>query len=140
MHRQVVLATSQSIPRKHPRSVNGAQRSPAVAASLGCSANMWVIRRLELVSLSVPFFATRLHCRLYACGSHRLTTSHYHPQSPDGSRVAMSTDAGQIFVFDIASSSIQAAYSSHAMAVRSLAWSADSNVRPFTRSTVLHIV
>ncbi|KAI1798096.1 WD repeat-containing protein 61 [Ganoderma leucocontextum] len=48
--------------------------------------------------------------------------------SPDGSRVAMSSEAGQIFVFDIASNSIQVAYSSHAMAVRSFAWSADSTL------------
>ncbi|KAI0746907.1 WD repeat-containing protein 61 [Daedaleopsis nitida] len=48
--------------------------------------------------------------------------------SPDGSRVCMSSETGQVYVFDIATSSIQAAYSSHAMAVRSLAWSADSNL------------
>ncbi|KAH9852488.1 WD repeat-containing protein 61 [Lenzites betulinus] len=48
--------------------------------------------------------------------------------SPDGTRVAMSSEAGQIYVFDLASSSLQTTYSSHAMAVRSLAWSADSNL------------
>ncbi|KAI0827040.1 WD repeat-containing protein 61 [Trametes gibbosa] len=48
--------------------------------------------------------------------------------SPDGSRVAMSSEAGQIYVFDLASNSLQTTYSSHAMAVRSLAWSADSNL------------
>lgn len=52
MHQQAALVTSQSTPRRPPRSASGAQRSPVVAASLGCSANMWVIRRLELVSLS----------------------------------------------------------------------------------------
>ena len=41
----------------------------------------------------------------------------------------MSSEAGQIFIFDVATSSIQVAYSSHAMAVRSFAWSADSTVR-----------
>ena len=41
----------------------------------------------------------------------------------------MSSESGQIFVFDVASNSIQVAYSSHAMAVRNFAWSADSTVR-----------
>ncbi|KAI0646410.1 WD repeat-containing protein 61 [Trametes meyenii] len=52
----------------------------------------------------------------------------YCKHSPDGTRVAMSSEAGQIYVFDLASSSLQTTYSSHAMAVRSLAWSEDSNL------------
>ncbi|KAH9943254.1 WD repeat-containing protein 61 [Epithele typhae] len=48
--------------------------------------------------------------------------------SPDGSRVAMSSENGIIYVFDIVSASIQSMYSSHAMAVRSLAWSPDSSL------------
>jgi WD40 repeat protein len=50
-------------------------------------------------------------------------------QSPDGSRVALSVDSGQIFVFDLASSALTSTYTSHAMAVRSLSWSPDSQVR-----------
>lgn len=48
--------------------------------------------------------------------------------SPDGSRVAMSSETGQIYIFDIASASLSSTYTSHAMAVRSLAWSADSQL------------
>ncbi|EKM60117.1 uncharacterized protein PHACADRAFT_251012 [Phanerochaete carnosa HHB-10118-sp] len=48
--------------------------------------------------------------------------------SPDGSRVAMSSEAGQIYVFDLASERLLATYVSHAMAVRSLAWSSDSQL------------
>ena len=51
------------------------------------------------------------------------------PQSPDGKRVAMSSETGQIYIFDVASSSLASTYTSHAMAVRSLAWSPDCNVR-----------
>jgi len=48
--------------------------------------------------------------------------------SPDGSRVALSVDSGQIFIFDLASSSLTSTYTSHAMAVRSLSWSPDSQL------------
>ncbi|KAF8484580.1 WD repeat-containing protein 61 [Russula ochroleuca] len=48
--------------------------------------------------------------------------------SPDGSRVALSVDSGQIFIFDLASSTLTATYTSHAMAVRSLSWSPDSQL------------
>jgi WD repeat-containing protein 61 len=49
-------------------------------------------------------------------------------QSPDGSRVALATESGQVFVFDVESTSLISTYTSHAMAVRSLAWSLDSQV------------
>ncbi|KAL1943896.1 hypothetical protein VTO73DRAFT_3714 [Trametes versicolor] len=52
----------------------------------------------------------------------------YCKHSPDGARVAMSSEAGQIYIFDLASNALQTTYSSHAMGVRSLAWSADSNL------------
>ncbi|KZT70233.1 WD40 repeat-like protein [Daedalea quercina L-15889] len=48
--------------------------------------------------------------------------------SPDGKRVAMSSETGQIYLFDVASSSLASTYTTHAMAVRSLAWSPDSNL------------
>lgn len=41
----------------------------------------------------------------------------------------MSSEAGQIYIFDLASEKLLATYVSHAMAVRSLAWSSDSQVR-----------
>ncbi|TFY53018.1 hypothetical protein EVJ58_g9685 [Rhodofomes roseus] len=48
--------------------------------------------------------------------------------SPDGRRVAMASETGQIYIFDVASSSLASTYTTHAMAVRSLAWSPDSNL------------
>jgi hypothetical protein len=57
-------------------------------------------------------------------------TSHFRPpQSPDGSRVAMSTEAGQIYVFDLESNTLTSTYTSHAMSVRALSWSPDCQVR-----------
>jgi WD repeat-containing protein 61 len=49
-------------------------------------------------------------------------------QSPDGRRLAMSSESGQIYIFDIESSTLSITFTSHAMSVRSLAWSPDSNV------------
>lgn len=48
--------------------------------------------------------------------------------SPDGSRVALSVESGQIFIFDLASGTLTSTYTSHAMAVRSLSWSPDSQL------------
>ncbi|EPQ58826.1 WD40 repeat-like protein [Gloeophyllum trabeum ATCC 11539] len=48
--------------------------------------------------------------------------------SPDGARLALSSETGQIYIFDLASSQLTATYTSHAMAVRSLAWSPDSQL------------
>ncbi|RDB20210.1 WD repeat-containing protein 61 [Hypsizygus marmoreus] len=48
--------------------------------------------------------------------------------SPDGRRIAMSSETGQIFIFDIETSSLSTTYTSHAMSVRSLAWSPDSSL------------
>lgn len=75
-------------------------------------------------------------CRRPPCMRHTLSTrctigsDHYSCiyQSPDGKRVAMSSETGQVYLFDVASSSLTSTYTSHAMAVRSLAWSPDANV------------
>lgn len=48
--------------------------------------------------------------------------------SPDGSRVALAAESGQIYIFDLASQALTVTYTSHAMAVRSLAWSPDSQL------------
>ncbi|KAH9076988.1 WD repeat-containing protein 61 [Lactarius deliciosus] len=48
--------------------------------------------------------------------------------SPDGSRLALSVESGQIFIFDLASGTLTSTYTSHAMAVRSLSWSPDSQL------------
>ena len=43
----------------------------------------------------------------------------------------MSSEAGQIYIFDLASEKLVSTYTSHAMAIRSLAWSPDAQVRRF---------
>jgi len=48
--------------------------------------------------------------------------------SPDGRRIALATETGQIYIFDLAAGALTSTYSSHAMAVRSLAWSADGQL------------
>ncbi|KAI0315149.1 WD repeat-containing protein 61 [Amylostereum chailletii] len=48
--------------------------------------------------------------------------------SPNGERIALAIDSGHIFLFDVASTTLIATYTSHAMSVRSLAWSADSSL------------
>ena len=40
----------------------------------------------------------------------------------------MSSETGQIYIFDLASEKLLSTYTSHAMAVRSLAWAPDSQV------------
>ncbi|KAK7681939.1 hypothetical protein QCA50_014901 [Cerrena zonata] len=52
----------------------------------------------------------------------------YCKHSPDGTRVAMSSEAGQIYIFDLASEKLVSTYTSHAMAIRSLAWSPDAQL------------
>ncbi|KAI9569278.1 WD40 repeat-like protein [Boletus coccyginus] len=53
-----------------------------------------------------------------------------HLESPDGKRIALSSESGQVFIFDLESGSLTAIYTSHVMAVRSLAWSYDGQVGP----------
>ncbi|KAF7301986.1 WD repeat-containing protein 61 [Mycena indigotica] len=48
--------------------------------------------------------------------------------SPDGKRVALASETGQIYVFDVEQAALSATFTSHALAVRSLVWSADSNL------------
>ncbi|KAK2459951.1 hypothetical protein APHAL10511_008036 [Amanita phalloides] len=48
--------------------------------------------------------------------------------SPDGKRIALATESGQVFIFDLESNALATAFTSHAMAVRSIAWSYDSSL------------
>lgn len=50
-------------------------------------------------------------------------------QSPDGRQLALSTENGHITILDAESQSVVATYQSHAMAVRTISWSHDSQVR-----------
>ncbi|KIY48388.1 WD40 repeat-like protein [Fistulina hepatica ATCC 64428] len=45
--------------------------------------------------------------------------------SPDGTRAPLASETGQVYVFDIESAQLQTMLTSHAMSVRSIAWSAD---------------
>jgi hypothetical protein len=54
-----------------------------------------------------------------------------HPfriQSPDGRSLALSTESGQIMILDTESRQVVATHTSHAMCVRTLSWSGDSQV------------
>ncbi|KAF8076918.1 WD repeat-containing protein 61 [Lyophyllum atratum] len=66
--------------------------------------------------------------RLSTLSSGRHKFGMYCSHSPDGRRIAMSSETGQIFIFDLETSSLSATYTSHAMSVRSLAWSPDSSL------------
>ena len=49
-------------------------------------------------------------------------------QSPDGKQLALATETGHIIVLDTETQAVVATYTSHAMAVRTLSWSPDSQV------------
>lgn len=55
--------------------------------------------------------------------------------NPDGSKVAMSTESGTIYIFDTQKQALVSTFASHAMCVRMLSWSADGKVR-FTSAFV----
>ena len=59
----------------------------------------------------------------------QLTRYSYEPKSPDGKRIALASESGQVFIFDLESNALATAFTSHAMSVRSVAWSYDSSVR-----------
>lgn len=52
----------------------------------------------------------------------------YTAYSPNGRLVALSTEQGAVFVFDVESKTLVHSFSGHATCVRSLAWSADSQL------------
>jgi WD repeat-containing protein 61 len=43
--------------------------------------------------------------------------------------MAMSSETGQIYIFDLETGALTTTFTSHAMSVRSVAWSPDSSVR-----------
>lgn len=53
---------------------------------------------------------------------------HIYIQSPDGRKVALGLETGQIYVFDLESNTLSTTFTSHAMPVRSISWSTDSSV------------
>jgi len=66
--------------------------------------------------------------RLSSLPSGRNKFGMYCSHSPDGKRIAMSSETGQIYIFDLESNSLVTTYTSHAMSVRSLAWSPDCSL------------
>lgn len=64
----------------------------------------------------------------------RLTDPMVSHQSPSGKLVGLSTEQGGVFVFDIESKALVHSFSGHATCVRSLSWSADSQVRYWVHS------
>ncbi|EGO20436.1 hypothetical protein SERLADRAFT_452555 [Serpula lacrymans var. lacrymans S7.9] len=87
-------------------------------AGTGSSGNV------HIYSADPDSFGTRQ--RSLASGRHKHGMDCKH--SPDGKRLALSSETGQVFLFDIESGALMSTYSSHAMAVRSLAWSADGQL------------
>lgn len=53
--------------------------------------------------------------------------------SPDGQTLALASENGQVFIFDVETGTLRNTYSSHNVAVRALTWSPDSQVRPAPR-------
>ncbi|EKM79801.1 hypothetical protein AGABI1DRAFT_113083 [Agaricus bisporus var. burnettii JB137-S8] len=66
--------------------------------------------------------------RLSSIASGRVKFGMNCRHSPDGRKIALALETGQIFVFDLEASSLLTTFTSHAMAVRSLSWSADSSL------------
>ncbi|KAJ7284067.1 WD repeat-containing protein 61 [Mycena rebaudengoi] len=66
--------------------------------------------------------------RVASLPSGRSKYGMYCKHSPDGKRIALSTETGQIYIFDIEAGALTTTYTSHALSVRSLAWSADSSL------------
>ncbi|KAJ3776219.1 WD repeat-containing protein 61 [Lentinula raphanica] len=48
--------------------------------------------------------------------------------SPDGRRIALSSEIGHVFILDVESNTFVNTFTSHAMSVRSVAWSPDSSL------------
>lgn len=66
--------------------------------------------------------------RLSSLPSGRSKFGLHCTHSPDGRRVALSSESGQIYIFDLETNSLATTYTSHAMAVRDLVWSPDCNL------------
>ncbi|KIJ10982.1 hypothetical protein PAXINDRAFT_164197 [Paxillus involutus ATCC 200175] len=79
---------------------------------------------VNIYSASAESFGVRQAVLSSGRNKHGMKCAH----SPDGKRIALSAESGQVFIFDLGSESLTTTYSSHAMAVRSLAWSYDGQL------------
>ncbi|KAG8219107.1 WD40-repeat-containing domain protein [Butyriboletus roseoflavus] len=121
--------TSDSIVGLHEsydRSVEGAEPSWAVSLNPkgGTYAGTSGSGNVNIYSASPDSFGVRQTVLSSGRNKHGMACKH----SPDGKRLALSSETGHIFIFDLESGSLATTYSSHAMAVRSLAWSYDGQL------------
>ncbi|KAH0840378.1 WD40-repeat-containing domain protein [Lanmaoa asiatica] len=79
---------------------------------------------VNIYSASPDTFGVRQAILSSGRNKHGMACKH----SPDGKRLALSSETGHVFIFDLESGSLATTYSSHAMAVRSLAWSYDGQL------------
>lgn len=79
---------------------------------------------INIYSASPDSFGVRQAVLSSGRNKHGMACKH----SPDGKRIALSSESGQVFIFDLESGSLATTYTSHAMAVRSLAWSYDGQL------------
>ncbi|KAG6333006.1 hypothetical protein ID866_6083 [Astraeus odoratus] len=79
---------------------------------------------VNIYSAKPDSFGTRQALLSSGKNKHGMICKH----SPDGRRVVLAIETGQVFIFDLGSETLTTTYSSHAMTVRSLAWSYDGNL------------
>jgi len=121
--------TSDTIVGRHEsydRSVDGAEPSWAVSLNPqgGTYAGTSGSGNINIYSASSDSFGVRQAVLSSGRNKHGMACKH----SPDGKRIALSSESGQVFIFDLESGSLATTYTSHAMAVRSLAWSYDGQL------------
>ncbi|KZT38113.1 WD40 repeat-like protein [Sistotremastrum suecicum HHB10207 ss-3] len=98
-------------------------------ASSGQSGNVHIHSAKTALSHSSQYdSSTPFGTPLSTLDSGRARFGMFVKHSPDGQRIAMSSESGTIYLFDLTSSTLLTTYSSHAMCVRSLAWSPDSQL------------
>ncbi|KAJ7930110.1 WD repeat-containing protein 61 [Mycena leptocephala] len=78
--------------------------------------------------------------RVASLASGRSKYGMYCQHSPDGKRIALSTETGQIYIFDVEAQALTTTYTSHALSVRSLAWSATLAKRVGGQASRVHDV
>ncbi|KAF8139095.1 WD40-repeat-containing domain protein [Boletus edulis] len=121
--------TSDTIVGRHEsfdRSVEGAEPSWAISLNPrgGTYAGTSGAGNVNIYSASPDSFGVRQAVLPSGRNKHGMACKH----SPDGKRIALSSESGHVFIFDLESGSLATTYTSHAMAVRSLAWSYDGQL------------
>jgi len=121
--------TSDAIVGRHEsfdRSVEGAEPSWAVSLNPkgGTYAGTSGSGHVNIYSASPELFGARQAVLSSGRNKHGMACKH----SPDGKRIALSSETGHVFIFDLETSCLVTTYTSHAMGVRSLAWSYDGQL------------